>query len=427
MKYPLFIVAILMSACAATAFDEPGPVVVAPLEMGDALGEFGMTRDELEVQLRRFADRYMTRIAVVTSETDKQPMTTAEKKLMEGWKTASFAAVIDIAIGPDAVTDLLDMMTLTLLSRMVAEDYWVPEVLGPERGADLLRILAELEKEIFIVADDVLTADQQADLLALVSEWHAENPDQIYPWYVRLSNFSGQRAASLSAVPGSGGLLNEVARTRETVAEVQAFGERALFFLQRAPMITSNYAEYSAANILDGPRITELVQSADRLSASLENLGVIIEDVPDAGVDAANQIVQRLAEEQRTLLRSIADAEPGIRDVLTELLPVLESIRLTAVALKAETNGRPFDVNEYSALLATSTATISELRLLADSLPAILNDDSVAFVRALEAAEYAVLDRIFVLLSLLICIFFAALFGYRYMVHRLTRAQVPVQ
>ena len=77
-----------MSACAATAFDEPGPVVVAPLEMGDALGEFGMTRDELEVQLRRFADRYMTRIAVVTSETDKQPMTTAEKKLMEGWNTS---------------------------------------------------------------------------------------------------------------------------------------------------------------------------------------------------------------------------------------------------------------------------------------------------------------------------------------------------
>lgn len=62
---------------------------------------------------------------------------------------------------------------------------------------------------------------------------------------------------------------------------------------------------------------------------------------------------------------------------------------------------RHFDVNEYSALLTTSTATISELRLLADSLPAILNDDSVAFVRALEAAEYAVLDRIFVLLSLI--------------------------
>ena len=58
---------------------------------------------------------------------------------MHDWKTVSYAAIVNVAIGQNAVTNLLDMMTLTRLSRLVVESYWIPEVLGEDLGAHFLQ------------------------------------------------------------------------------------------------------------------------------------------------------------------------------------------------------------------------------------------------------------------------------------------------
>jgi len=217
-------------ACATTEEGKTTQVVVASLGDGDTSSESGMTREELEAHVRRFADRYITRIAIAANAVIEETTTAKQMYFMQDWKTVSYAAIVDVAIGPDAVTNLLDMMVLTKLSRLVVEDYWVPErmipAIGQEASAKFLQTFHDLEDDIWTIADDVLTQTQQDELEALVVEWRAENPDQHYPWYVRLSNFSGQRAASLNAVKQSGGLLKEVARAREAAEEMQAFGER---------------------------------------------------------------------------------------------------------------------------------------------------------------------------------------------------------
>jgi len=114
-------------ACATTEEGKTTQVVVAPLGDGDTPSQSGMTREELEAHVRRFADRYITRIAVAVNTVALELTTAKQMYFMQDWKTVSYAAIVDVAIGPDAVTSLLDMMVLTKLSRIVVEDFWIPE------------------------------------------------------------------------------------------------------------------------------------------------------------------------------------------------------------------------------------------------------------------------------------------------------------
>jgi hypothetical protein len=408
-------------ACATTEEGKTTQIVIAPLGGGDSTDESGMTREELEDHVRRFADRYFTRIAIAANAIIDETTTAKQMYFMQEWKTVSYAAIVEVAIGPDAVTNLLDMMVLTKLSRLVVEDYWVPEIIAPAVGeevaADFLQTFHDLENDIWTIADDVLTQPQQGELEALVNEWHTENPEQHYPWYVRLSNFSGQRAASLDAVKRSGGLLKEVARAREAAEEMQAFGERILFYLQRAPMLTSGQFEASVNSVLSGPEVSNLLVNTDRFVESIERLVVVIESLPDGRLAAVDQFMDRLAEERIALLGDMAAAEPGMRALLAELLPVLESIERTVVASNVkDPDGLPFDINEYRALVQDSAATAAEMRQLMESIAVIMagGDKLEPLVSGLVQIETAVLNRFFMQMVILILILFAALIAYRY-------------
>jgi hypothetical protein len=341
---------------------------------------------------------------------------------MHDWNTVSQTAIVDVAIGPNAVTNLLDMMVLTRLSRLVVEHYWVPEVLGDELGREFLPTFVDLEEDIWTVADEVLTVDQQNELMFLVDDWHAENPEQSYPWYVRLSNFSGQRATSLAAVQQTGGMLKEVARAREAAEEIQAFGERVLFYLQRAPMITSNEMESGVSSILAGPEIAKMMNDSDRFVTAVERLVDAIVLLPESRVTAVDQLMDRLGEERRAMLQDLSATEPGLRQVLADLRPALESLEhIIALSKTKDPDSRPFDVNEYRALVAESATTAAELRLLLQSANELLAGASnlAPLVDSLVEAETVVADRVFIQLVALILIFFVALLVYRLVARQL--------
>jgi uncharacterized protein Yka (UPF0111/DUF47 family) len=341
---------------------------------------------------------------------------------MQEWKSISYGTAVDIAIGPNAVTNLLDMMTLTRLSKLVIEDYWAPEVIGPEHGPEFLKTFIDLEEDIWTIADDVLTERQQQEMKQLITEWHEENPDQVYPWLVRLSDFSGQRAASLAAVQETGGLLREVARAREAAEEIQAFGERVLFYLQRAPMITSSAIETSATEILGGPELTRAMDNVERFVTSVERLVETVNQLPGNRLAAVDQLMDRVGEERRALLTDIASSESQVSNLIAELLPVIESVeRSIAVAKQRSPDSRPFDINEYRGFVAESTTTAMEMRQLVEAVDRLVGNSTElsAVVASLVEAEHAMVDRLFLQAIALIFIFFAALFVYRLVTARL--------
>jgi hypothetical protein len=422
-SFPASVVLVaLLAGCTASAPPRStSQVVVAPVGASGSTSATEMTRAELEAHVRRYADRYITRVAIASNAVIAGTSTVEQSRFMEDWKNISYTAIVEVAIGPDAMTNLLDMMTLAMLSRLVVEEYWSPDVLTPAVGdeiaAGFLQAYVDLEEDIWTVADDVLTAEQQSALRVLIREWREENPEQTYPWYVRLSNFSGQRAASLEAVKQSGGMLQEVARAREAAEEIQAFGERVLFYLQRAPMLTSGQFESSAADILGGPEISLLVEDIDRFVVAVERLVAVIEELPGGRLHAVDQFMDRLAEERVATLTGMANAGPEIQKLLAELLPVMQSFERAMVAINTDDPGaEPFDIGEYRALIAESATTAAELRLLTQSLTEVMNSDSQmnTLVESLVEIEESIINKLFNQMLLLLAIFFAGLVGYRY-------------
>lgn len=420
----LVITTLLLSACAANG-QQAEQVVIAPLGSGETVTS-GMTRAELEDHVRRFADRYYTRIslatAIVRSETESDEL----KRLMHNWKTVSLASIVQVAIGQNAVTNLLDMMTLTRLSRLVVESYWIPEHIGDELGADFLTTFVDLEADIWTVADDVLTPQQKDELRVLVDDWHAENPEQYFPWYVRLSDFSGQRAASLAAVQQSGGLLKEVARAREAAEEIQAFGERVLFYLQRAPALTTNEFESSVGGILGGPEVMRLIDDTDRFVVALERFVQILDQLPDDRLIVVDQIMDRVREERREIFQDLSTADPELRALLTDLRPVLESLeQIIVIAKTRDPDAEPFDINDYTEILSEAAITATELRLLLQSVSNLLGNtsDASSLVGAIVEAERDIADRLFLQIVALFVIFFVLLLAYRFVAHRMFPGQ----
>jgi len=413
----LALLAVSISACASSTSAQTANVVIAPLGSGDSASTSGITREELEDHVRRFADRYITRVALATNSVSNNTDDQALKEFMQRWKSVAYASVVDIAIGPNAVTNLLDMMTLTMLSRIMVENHWVPNALGSELGEDFLQTYVDLEEDIWTVADDVLTASQQDELKGLVIDWHTRNPKQIYPWYVRLSDFSGQRAASLAAVQQTGGMLKEVARAREAAEEIQAFGERVLFYLQRAPMITSAEFQASANDVLGGPHVSRAINDMDRFVAAVERLVNSVEDLPGSRLAAVDQIMDRIGEERAALVRDLASSEADFASLLAELQPALDSLERLTASDEQDPDSKPFDINEYT----ESATTAIELRRLAETVDSLMQNSAElsTLVEALVEAEHAIVDRAFMQAIALIFIFFLALLGYRFLARRL--------
>ena len=408
---------LLLSACATSSAPQTQDVFVAEINGGAPGESSAMTRVELEAHVRRFSDRYITRIAIAANAVIDSSQSLEGRRFMEDWKNVSFAAIVDVAIGPDAVTNLMDMMVLTMLSRMVVEDYWAPKIADEEVRLAFLQAFHDLEQDIWTVADDVLTPENQEALADLVAEWHGENPEQVFPWYVRLSNFSGQRAASLNAVKQSGGMLAEVARAREAAEEMQAFGERVLFYLQRAPMMTSGQFESSVNNVLSGPEVTRLLTDVERFVIAADRLVQIVDGLPESRLAAVDQLMDRLGEEREAMMATLAAESPEMRQLLVELLPILESVeRTVAMANVDNPNSRPFDINEYTAMVDQSAATVVEMRLLVESVTNLMAgvEDVSGLTDAMIEIETAMLDRFFLRMVGFLVIFFLILIASRF-------------
>jgi len=411
----------LLSACATASDAQTREVVVADID-GEDSAAGPMTREELDDHIRRFADRYYTRMGLAIDRIRTYPLTPREANVMQAWQALSQATAVDIAIGPNPVTNLLDMMVLTALGRMVIEDFWVPQGLGEERGEPLLAAAVILEEDIWTIADDVLTPEQKNDLMFLVTEWHENNPDQIYPWLIRMSEFSGQRAAALQAVKQSGGLLKEVARARETAEELQAFGERVLFYLQRAPSITSNTMETSVMQLLGGPEVSNLLRNTDQFVESVERLVQVIEELPEGRLAAVDQLIEGLGQERRSFFDDLAASDDELRPMLQDLHNILQIVERIVVTMESgEGSSEPVDIAEYRALTAEATATAVELRNLVDSIGRVI-DDSPAVISVIDeliTREEEIVNRWIILLMVLIAFFFVCLLAYRYVAARL--------
>ena len=387
----------------------------------------------LQAGVMRFADTFSARITQATQEFADRAGTPEAKIQAMSWSIGQSTSAFTIASGPNANIALLDMIVLVTLGRMVHEEYWLPKVWG-EADRPMLETFEALEVDVWIVAGQMLTEEQRRELKKTLEEWRAENPDMGITAFVRLPAFReiakvreakgggmGNALGDLLSVDPLSGLEPAVREIEQT----RLFGERSMFYLQRAPILLSNQIELLGLKLMARAELNAALEDGRRISEAAASLAKTAETLPESfrveREAAVKQVSDELARQRQGLIADLESAREPAQAILAEAHGTLEAgERMSAALEKAiaaldgfiaglrapkeepgaapatpEEPGKPFDVVEYGQAAERVEAAARELHGLVGSLDEGLPKVDRALDGAVERSD-RIVDHAFV-------------------------------
>src|SRR5262249_23777824 len=118
-----------------------------------------------------------------TVRTDSARVQALRLKLVGG------ASLISIVSGPNPTANLLDLVSVTVLTRRTVEDYWVKTSNG-EAFRPWLETSRMLETNVWQLADRLLTPKQVEELREAISQWYSRTPEVRTAFFARPNEFA---------------------------------------------------------------------------------------------------------------------------------------------------------------------------------------------------------------------------------------------
>lgn len=433
----LVLLCAVLAGCVYTPAEPASEMIaVAPIG-GAAPTPARVSREQLQVEVSRFADRYQERINLETDRIRRNAATPDARWFAIGWQLGSTEAVSTISTGPNPVENLLDMLILVSLTREQLESYWLPEVFGEEHGQDLLSATLVLERDIWSIADAAITPTQQDNLRQVIREWTEANPDNHYFWSVRLAGISGQRAAELDQVVRTGGLLGEAREARRTADEIRDLGERMMSYMKYSVALMRLNAQFAVYDVIGQPEVSQMLASSKSLTESAERFAAIAETLPNKELEVVNQLMAGLTVQRQELLDSLLQEEAPLRGLLADLRESLvvgtevtkninETVevaeRLSMYLKLGEDSDEPLTPMQLRLILSDASQTATAYNLLLQEANTLVATPAweqrvgqlLSVVETVEKKVDGLVYLSFALGAGLIVIFFIGLFVYRY-------------
>jgi hypothetical protein len=232
---------------------------------------------ELQQQLQRFATQFSDRVTQATEALEQSRRARVrDEALRKNLRYVSSA--MEIAAGPFAEVNLLDMVVFVRLCRAALESHWIPELYGSD-GDGLHEVFVRSEEELAELEKQSLTPEQRHKLDDLVDAWLAANPSQVRVEGVRLSDFAAQAGAAAAETIGQArGLLASVSTAARAANQALAVSERALFLVNRLPFVWRLQARLAARELFHdaGVRFARLRRALWLGGAAAAGTGAIV-------------------------------------------------------------------------------------------------------------------------------------------------------
>ncbi len=218
---------------------------------------------ELQEELQRFVSQFTDRITQSIETIERSPRLAVEVRDEALRKNLLYvASAMEIATGPTAEINLVDMMVFVRLCRSALERHWIPELYG-EDGDALAQVFARSEEELDRMAGHVLTAVQREQVAGVIDTWLAENPDQYRVEGIRFADFAGAAAgAAADKALQAKGLFSTVKTATRTANQALVLTERALFLVNRMPFLWRLQARVGAREML-GDAVAQLSEGPE--------------------------------------------------------------------------------------------------------------------------------------------------------------------
>ena len=405
-----------------------------------------ITQQILAAEVGRYADEFTALVAQAADSFAEQVGTPEARVAALRWKTGAANTSMIIATGLNPTANLLDMVVLVTLERMSFEEYWLPRFGAPVQP--ILEVTRQLEQEIWLVAERVLTPKQQQDLRELIREWREKHPEEIYI-SVRFRDFADLAAdddVGLDSKPGSVFsllFLDPFAGLDPTTRELNQtrfFAERALYVLERMPKLLRWQSELVIAEALAMPEAQQLLSNSTQFAQSADQLALAVKKVPEQFAVEREQIVKQLEIQTPELQALSAQLQQTFRaggEMANSVDAAVKSLdgfvhRVSpppsAPATTGAAPGKPFDVTEYGAAAAEIAKAAEQLDALTHSLekstPQINGVVERTGLQGKELVDYTFRKGVW-FLALALVGFVLAMLAYRWLVFRLSRKISP--
>jgi len=266
----------------------------------------------LQVGLQRFADEYLSRTTAALDEYTRRAGTPDARSQALTWKLPVTSAAVAIVSAPNPTANMLDLITLTVLTRMAVEELQVGAA-DPEALRPWLDVSRSLEADAWDLSGRVLRPEQREELRSAIQRWWDAHADARSAFLARPLELSSlirhteartDRPASVYTIFG----LDPTAGLDPAVREVtrsRLFAERAMFAAQRMPFLLRWHIELITDQMLRQSQVTAalssaatLAKSADRLSRAAESVGQVAAEMPDRiGAERAAIVAALMAQE----------------------------------------------------------------------------------------------------------------------------------
>ena len=320
----------------------------------------------LQQEMMDYSDRFTMAVwqaldQYLRGETDPQKRSAAEH-----WKVLFSAATMQIAAGRDPAGSLLDMAVLTDLAEWSVARSWNPQVFG-KGGEPLLEALRGMKKDLGGILDETLTTAQRGELNSIISDWKQHHPGSLYVASIRLDDISSARTGKESS---KGGLIliADVSRAVGKVDEALQYGERAMFYLERLPRLTTMQTSLALAQAGSAPAVLSLAGSAEKASSAITEL-------PD-----------KITASIGTNAATVKELLPGIQGTVTESRKLAEALDRTvnsSLFTNTSSGPSPWTPERTGILLGQVRDTLHEANQLSSSLGGGGNLVDAIFYRAL--------------------------------------------
>ena len=343
----------------------------------------------VQEQLLRSADIFLTGVAAAAEQArrDGVPISPVDLQTV---KISYTTTVLALATGPNAMTNLLDMIVLISRSRMMAEgeDYGRAE-------RPFLNICRETETQLWQIATPLLTAAQQEELRQTIDTLHQQDrssptllPTQTLNLVLEGAKVSQKRRSEPSSVfsllrldPLSG--LDPA--TRE-LAETRLFAQRALFLAQRMPELLRWEMELFTLKTVEIPQIHQLLMNSAQLAVAADRFSQVAAQLPTLLRTEREQLLGALKEQQTglsTLAREVQQtlATGGqMADSTNLTLKTFQEVMARFNSGPQDPHAEPFRIREYTDAAAQIHTTAAELVVLLQALNGLASSPHLAQV-----------------------------------------------
>lgn len=205
---------------------------------------------ELQQALQRFTTSFLERVTQGTEALQSSPHPEIRDEALR--KALLYASsALEIATGPSAAVNLLDMFVFLHLSRNVLERHWIPTLYG-DAGEELDLAFTKAEQELADITIRAVGDAGLSRLTRLVDAWLADNPRAVRVEGIRLADFAtAAGAAAEDRALQARGLLSGVKVATEAANQAMVIAERGMFLFNRLPFLWRLHVRLGVRDVLD--------------------------------------------------------------------------------------------------------------------------------------------------------------------------------